>query len=102
MRALLCLLVLLVLALQSGVVTAEPPTIEESVLENRLNNLESRTIQRQQQEQKTLDLLKRQDDKIAGQALDGLKTRRPLGDNIPRLERKLDRSRRIIGRPGYE
>lgn len=69
----------------------------ESVLRNQLNNLESQSIQRRGQETRSLDLLNRQDDKVAGQRLNMLKTKDPRRTSLPRLERQLDRSRRPVG-----
>jgi hypothetical protein len=76
--------------------SAEDQTVvEERVLTNRLNNLESQAVQRRGRAPSTFDLLNRQDDKIAGQTLNRLKTENPRSSVLPRLERKLDRSRRF-------
>ena len=71
---------------------------ERRVLKNRLNNLESQSIQRSGQGEKALDLLSRQDARIAGQELNSLKTRNPRRSDIFLLQRQLDRSRRPVGR----
>ena len=71
---------------------------EKRILKNRLNNLESQSIQRSGQGEKALDLLSRQDARIAGQELNSLKTRNPRRSDIFLLQRQLDRSRRPVGR----
>ncbi|MGI9500041.1 MAG: hypothetical protein ACR2P3_08385 [Geminicoccaceae bacterium] len=91
-------LIILLVSLESVLAIAEQSDISERVLNNRLNNLESQAIQRQGRERNIIDLLKRQDDKIAGQALNALKTRSPRHTAVPLLERKLFRSRRPAGR----
>lgn len=98
----LTIFMLVLLAPMLGATAAEDEEIDEQVLKNRLNNLESQAVQRDGREPTTLDLLNRQDDKIAGQKLNTLKTKKPGSDIIRRLERKLDRSRRLqdrVGRP---
>ena len=76
---------------------AEQTDIAEAVLKTRLNNLESQAIQRRGREARGLDLLNRQDDRVAGQALNALKTIKPRSTAVPLLEGKLQRSRRLIG-----
>lgn len=90
-------LAILLIALRVGAADAEQSTVAEGVLNNRLNNLESQAIQRQGRSQSVLDLLNRQDSRLAGQALNTLKTRSPRNTAIPLLDRKLDRSRRPVG-----
>ncbi len=87
------LLVTLLIAYQSTLAGADQSDVAERALNNRLNNLESQAIQRQGRERRPQDLLARQDDRIAGQALNALKTKRPRSTAVPLLERKLDRSR---------
>ena len=85
------------IALQSAVALAEQPSVQENVLINRLNSLESQAVQRQGREPVVSDLLRRQDDRLAGQALNTLKTRNLRNTAIPLLENKLNRSRRPLG-----
>lgn len=73
--------------------SAEQTDTDERVLNNRLNNLESRTIQRQGREQRGQDLLIRQERRLARQELNSLKTRKPGSASLRRSERKLRRSR---------
>ncbi len=87
------ILVALLIAYQGMPVAADQPDVAERVLNNRLNNLESQAIQRQTRGPRLQDLLARQDDRIAGQALNALKTKRPRSTAVPLLERKLNRSR---------
>ena len=89
-------LVALLIICQSAIAVADQPDVAERVLNNRLNNLESHTVQRQGRERRPQDLLARQDDRIAGQALNALKTRRLRSTAVPLLERKLFRSRRPV------
>ena len=91
-----CLAVTLIVV-QAALAQAEQPDAEEAILKRRLDNLESQAVQRQGREPGVLDLLKRQDDRIAGQALNTLKTKNPRGTAVPLFERKLDRSRRPLG-----
>ncbi|MEM7043903.1 MAG: hypothetical protein AAF543_13925 [Pseudomonadota bacterium] len=93
------LLVFIALLAMPPSLSAEPASsdLDRNILNNRLNNLESQAIQRRGREGKTLDLLNRQDDRLAGQALNRLKTASPRNEAIPRLERRLDRSRRPVG-----
>ena len=90
-------LILLIASIATGASADDQTVIEERVLKNRLDGLESQAIQRQRREPTTLDLLNRQDDAIAGQTLNRLKTERPRSRSLHRLERKLDRSRRTRG-----
>ncbi|MGI9488572.1 MAG: hypothetical protein ACR2RF_22365 [Geminicoccaceae bacterium] len=90
------LLVALLITCQSEIAMADQPDVAERVLNNRLNNLESQAVQRQGRERRPQDLLARQDDRIAGQALNALKTRRLRSTGVPLLERKLSRSRRPV------
>lgn len=92
------------IAICSGMVTSqsvlaedENADVAEQVLQNRLNNLESQAVQRRGREPTTIDLLNRQDDKIAEQSLNALKTRDLRNSDLPILERRLDRSRRLDG-----
>ena len=85
----------LLLGLIGTASVADQTAIEERTLTNRLSNLESQAIQRRRSTSNTLDLLNSQDDKIAGQTLNRLKTEHPRSTVLPYLERKLDRSRRI-------
>lgn len=94
------ILACLFVAVPTTYAAAEQNAVEKSVLTNRLNNLESQAIQRRGKGATTLDLLNNQDNKIAGQALNRLKTKRPRSDIIPRLERKLDGIRRPGSRFG--
>ncbi len=89
-------LIALFITCQSAPLQADQPDVAERVLNNRLNNLESQAIQRQGRERRPQDLLARQDDRIAGQALNALKTRRLGSATVPLLERKLLRSRRAV------
>ena len=98
MGAYAVIVILLITSLLNVASAADPTVIGERVLKNRLNNLESQAIQRQGRVPTTLDLLNRQDDIIAGQTLNRLKTERPRSRFLHRLERKLDRSRRTRGR----
>ena len=70
---------------------------EKRILKNRVNNLESQSVQRLGQGEKALDLLSRQDARIAGQELNSLKTRNPRRSDTFILQRQLDRSRRPVG-----
>lgn len=85
--------------LVSGGMTADADqsAIEESILQNRLNQLESQSIQRRGQDRRVQDLLNRQDDRLAGQKLNSLKTRDLRNRDVPRFERQLLRSRRPTG-----
>ena len=76
--------------------SAEPvvPDVEESLLRNRLNNLESQAVQRQGRDATVLDLLNRQDGRIAGQRLNSLKTQDPRSTAIPSLQRRFERGQR--------
>ncbi len=89
------ILISLLLSLSSAVSAGDQKVIDERVLTNRLNNLESQAVQRQGRASNALDLLNRQDDRVAGQTLNRFRTERPRSTVLPRLERKLDRSRRI-------
>lgn len=86
------LIVLLIIS-QSAQLWADQSDVAERILNNRLNNLESQAVQRQGRERRTQDLLVRQDDKIARQALNSLKTRRLRSTAVPLLEQKFSRSR---------
>lgn len=97
MHAMVSVLIALLITCQSWTARADQPDVAERVLNNRLNNLESQAIQRQGRERRTQDLLTRQDDRIAGQALNTLKTRNTRSTAVPLLERKLLRSRRPVG-----
>ena len=72
--------------------------VEENLLRYRLNNLESQSVQRRGRTPTIVDLLNRQNDKRAGQALNRLKTRDIRNKNIPLFEGKLRRSRWPAGR----
>ncbi len=90
------MLLALLIAHQGAIVEAGQPDAVERVLNNRLNNLESQAVQRQGRERRPQDLLTRQDNRIAGQTLNTLKTRRVRSATVPFLERKLSRSRRAV------
>lgn len=96
----LFVLAFFLIAFPSLLVSADQLSLEESVLTNRLNNLESQAVHRRSKGPVTLDLLNRQDNKLAGQILNRFKTESPGSTALPRLERKLDRSRRPFGRIG--
>ena len=85
------------LAMTPGV-WAEPASsdADENLLRHRLNNLESQAVQRQGRAGTALDLLNRQDGRLAGQALNRLKTRDPRNTGIPLLERRFERSQRPL------
>ncbi|MEM8951175.1 MAG: hypothetical protein AAGA21_11310 [Pseudomonadota bacterium] len=70
---------------------------DEALLKNALNNLESQSIQRRGGKTRSIDLLNRGDDRVAGQRLNMLKTKDPRGSSLRLLERQLDRSRRPVG-----
>lgn len=91
-------LIVLFIALQNPLAAGDPADVETRVLKNRLDNLESQAVQRRDREPTVLDLLRRQDDRLAGQALNTLKTKRPRSTAVPLLERQLFRSRRPAGR----
>ena len=97
---LLLVLLLLALAMRGFAAHGEESTIGEDVLQNQLNVLESQSVQRKGGQTRALDLLNRQDDRIAGQTLNSLKTRNLNRLTLPPLERQLDRSRRPVGSVG--
>lgn|GEM_PF-6995788 len=83
---------------ESALAGDDKSEIAERILLNRLNNLESQAVQRRGREPTTIDLLRKQDDRLAGQALNMLKTKDVRNRNIPLLRGKLDRSRRPASR----
>ncbi|MGI9451665.1 MAG: hypothetical protein ACR2QH_13675 [Geminicoccaceae bacterium] len=95
-----CVFFLLVILVESVSVSAhaDQSEVDVRVLNERLNNLESQAVQRRGRDQKLIDLLNRQDDRVAEQALNALKTKRPRDVTVPLLQQKLERSRRPIGR----
>jgi hypothetical protein len=70
------------------------PPSDEILLKQRLDQLESRTIQRQGRARKLGDLLIEQDRRLADQKLKAFKTRKPTSPSLPLLERSFDRSRK--------
>ena len=86
-------LVAWLLAVQCALAGDRQATIDENLLRFRLNNLESQAVQRRGRAPTIADLLNRQSDKRAGQALNELKTRDVRNRNIPLFEGKLRRSR---------
>jgi hypothetical protein len=97
MRFRLLILVLCCLAGQAARAGSDRDEIAEQVLQNRLSNLESQAVQRRGRSPTIADLLRRQDRRLAEQALNALKTRDAGGRGLPLLERKLDRGRRDNG-----
>jgi len=82
------------LTMQSAFAEGGQSTIDENLLRYRMNNLESHSVQRRGRAPTIVDLLNRQNDKRAGQALNSLKTRDIRNKKIPLFEGKLRRSRR--------
>jgi len=79
---------------QTALAESDRSKTVDPVLLNRLKNLESQAIQRRGRAPTIVDLLRRQNDRLAGQALNTLKTKDVRNRNLPLLKRRLDRSRR--------
>ncbi|NJO36581.1 MAG: hypothetical protein HC871_01880 [Rhizobiales bacterium] len=97
MRSRLLILVVCCLAGQAARAGSDRDEIAEQVLQNRLSNLESQAVQRRGRSPTIVDLLNRQDRRLAEQALNALKTRDAGDRSIPLLERRLDRHRHPRG-----
>jgi hypothetical protein len=80
---------------------SEQPRDPDAILDDQLDNLESRVNQRQRREQRTRDLLTDQDLGVSERRLNTLKTREPRNGRIPLLERQYDRIRRPLS-PGLD
>ena len=98
MRICVFFLLVIFVGITSVSVRADQSEVGRRVLNERLNNLESQAVQRRGRDQKLIDLLNRQDDRAAEQALNALKTKRPRDTTVPLLQQKLERSRRPVGR----
>ena len=90
----------ILLALAAAAASAEPPLppseTETDILDEQLDQLESRVIQRQDRPPRTRDRLTDSDLGVAERKLNALKTRQPQNAQTPLMERQLDRARRPI------